>query len=150
MIDMKPKTWMNSKQVVSAVKQASVPRIKKAAFLVEREAKLSMKAGGRSTGSRGGMVGTPSKPGDPPHVQTGNLRASIQTAVTGLLSAIVGPTLQAWYGRIHEFGSKTRRKRPFMRPALERMRKQFPALFKGLKISRTPSGTLLNRAKGPL
>lgn len=148
MIGMKVETWMNSKQVVSAVKQASMPRIMKAAFLVERDAKLSMSKGGRSTGSRGGKVGTPSAPGDPPHVQTGNLRSSIQTAPTNRLTAVVGPTLMAWYGKIHEFGTRNRVKRPFMRPALARMRKHFPALFKGLRISETPSGVILMRAKG--
>jgi len=150
MITYKAKTWMNSRQVVSAVKQASVQLIMKAGFLVEREAKLSMVKGGRTTGPGGGMVGTPSAPGDPPHVQTGNLRSSIQTAMTRWLTVVVGPTLMAWYGRIHEFGSKNRAKRPFMRPALERTRRRFAALFKGLKLSRTPAGMLLNRAKGRL
>ncbi len=150
MISVTVKTWLNSKQLKAAVKEASMPRIKKAAFLVERDAKLSMKAGGRKTGPGGGKVYVPAPPDTPPHVQTGNLRASIQSAPTKWLTYLVGPTLQAWYGRLHEFGSRTRPKRPFMRPALKRMQKRFPALFKGLQLAKTPSGAKLNRAKGPL
>ncbi len=125
-------TWMNTKAVKAAVKKASIEPLRKAALLVEREAKQSMKKGGRTTGVRGGKVKAPSEPGTPPHVQTGNLRASIKVAPTNRGTFLVGPTKQAWYGRLHEFGSKIHEQRAFMRPALLKIMKAFPKLFKGI------------------
>ena len=149
-MDIKVKTEIDKKNVIKAVKQASIPRIKRAAFLVEREAKLSMKRGGRGTGARGGKTYLPAPPGMPPHVQTGNLRASIQSGPTQRGTYVVGPTLQAWYGRLLEIGSRVMKKRPFMRPALQRAQRLFPAMFKDLHLARTRAGRILNKAKGLL
>jgi len=107
--------------------------------MVEREAKMSMKAGGAlgRIGPRGGYIREPSAPGTPPHVQLGALRASITHATThrGETNApveIVGPT--AKYGAVHEFGSRTHPKRPFMRPALQRIAPQIKRLFARMKL----------------
>jgi hypothetical protein len=152
----KAKTWLNAKQVRKAVEEASVGRLAQCAFLVEAEAKLGMRAGGGTpsktkTGRdreyynsmRGGYV-IASKPGDPPHTQVGTLKSSIQAALTWYGTYVVGPTLMAWYGRIHEFGGRFHPKRPFMRPALNRARRKFTALFRGIPIAFTPSGRWLN------
>lgn len=133
MIQFKCKTWMNAQGVAEAVKKASVDPLDKAAMLVESEAKRSMKAGG-------GSAHIPSTPPDPPHVQTGNLRASITWAsIRSGLSRIIGPTTVAWYGMIHEFGGRYGNAyfpaRPFMRPALKVCHQKFAELFKGLRLS---------------
>jgi len=132
------------KEVMGAVKEASIAPLAKAAFIVEGAAKRSMKAGGRSAGPRGGKVKTPSKAPAPPHVQTGNLRASIHVAKTSYGTMLVGPTYRAWYARLHEFGGRRHDKRPFMRPALIKSKARFAPLFKGLKLANTRAGRLLN------
>lgn len=124
-------TWMNIDGVLEAVKKAKTDPLTKAARLVENDAKSSMKAGGRTTGPRGGRVQVPSTPPAPPHVQTGNLRASIQHAITEERTAVVGPTMQAPYGKVHEFGL-----RPFMRPAFVRVKDKFAELFRQLELLR--------------
>jgi hypothetical protein len=95
-----------------------------------REAKISMKCGGRIKGRK---TGVPSTSPNPPHVQTGTLRASIQTEMTSSGSALVGPTALASYGAVHEFSKKF--PRPFMRPALFKSVRQFPKEFANLPIS---------------
>ena len=143
-ISMRSETWLDVAGVQKAVQQAQVSRIDKAALLVEADAKQSMKAGG-------GGKGVPSPAETPPHVQTGNLRASITHARTPQGTQLVGPTRMAWYGRVHEFGSaRHKNKRPFMRPALMRMMKKFPMLFRKLPLGRTSAGRRLNAKKdGP-
>lgn len=146
-----------AKDVAKAFMQATDIPSQKAATLVEKDAKASMKSGGRETGSRGGKVRKPSRPGDPPHVQTGNLRASITFGKTDRGTYIVGPTLQAWYGRLHEqpekplspgavaeYGGRSFPQRPFMRPALYRMARKFKRLFRSLGVSHTAAGRKLN------
>lgn len=122
--------------------------LKKGGLLVEREAKLSMKTGGKD--SEGRTV-QHSSPFEPPYVQTGNLRASITHAQTwerGIPVVIVGPTAEAWYGRILEFGGKRILPRPFMRPALRRSRKKFKLLFRRMNLARTAAGRSLNKIRG--
>jgi len=137
---MRCTSWLDVKGVLRAVKQESIDPLQKAALMVEREAKRSMKAGGKFKSASGEMVGIPSAPGSPPHVQSGNLRASITHAMTVLATWIVGPTAVAWYGQIHEFGGHYGGKwfppRPFMWPALLKVAPLFPALFRNLPLSR--------------
>lgn len=120
--------------VMRRVKPSVKSPLMKCALLVGNQAKRSMKKGGRpakARGPRGGRArGTPSAPGTPPHVQRGNLRASITEAMVNPTLAIVGPTLEAWYGKIHEFGGRHHPKRPFMRPALLSEKSKFAAQFK--------------------
>jgi HK97 gp10 family phage protein len=155
MVGFKSKTWLDAKGVSNAVKQASIQPIHKMALLVEREAKTSMTKGGRirsrdrTTGKFSGSRGVPSKPPDPPNVQTSNLRGSIQNAPTNRGTYLVGPTLMAWYGKIHEFGDSTHPKRPFMRPALHRSAAKFPHMFKNLPLRDTLAARRI-RQKGEL
>jgi len=113
---------MTPRAVLDPVKKNSPKRLLKCAALVKRDAMRSMKKGG-------GKKHTPSAVGVPPHAQLGNLRSSIQHALTGI-TAIVGPTEK--YGAVHEFGSRTHPQRPFMRPALLRTRTEFADQFKDL------------------
>jgi phage gpG-like protein len=77
-------------------------------------------------------ISVPSDPGNPPNVQTGNLKSSISTAQLENGNVVVGPT--AKYGGLHEFGGtvKGRKypKRPFMFPAWRRVQKKIMKLFK--------------------
>ena len=138
---------INAKTVAMSVKRASVAPEMKAGFLVERDAKASMKRGGAykaAQGTRKGKTarsGKPSAPGEPPNVQSGALRSSITTAKDGW-SVIVGPTVL--YGKEHEqpgnigewaeFSGRKYPKRPFMRPALLRMARKFAKLWRSLRL----------------
>jgi HK97 gp10 family phage protein len=143
----KGRFWLRDKEVVAAVRKASIEPLMKCGLLVESAAKRSMKKGGGGGATAGGAnvyynsdVGRyvkASAPGTPPHVQTGNLRSSIAVSsgnYGGRHVVAVGPTLEGWYGVVHEFGGKRHPPRPFMRPALESQRKKFPMLFKGIKL----------------
>lgn len=128
--------------VRKAVGEAMRKALLRAAMLVERDAKQSMRKGG-------GRAHEPSDPGIPPHVQTGNLRASIQSAYDNKNKvAVVGPTKLAPYGKWHEFGGARLPKRPYMRPALLRQAPNFSRLFKSLELDKTTTGRLLNAKKG--
>lgn len=124
---------MRQREVKQAVDSAARKPVHECALLVEREAKLSMKTGGAMgrIGPRGGYIREPSTPPDPPHVQTGALRASIATADT-LKTSVVGPTER--YGAVHEFGTRTHPQRPFMRPALRRTQKRFAQKFRNMNL----------------
>jgi HK97 gp10 family phage protein len=128
----------NSRAVILAMEQACGPRLMRCGAILVREAKESMKQGGRSIGPRGGKRQTPSDPGTPPNKQTGILRASITRAATENQTVVVGPTMP--YGQVHEFGGRHHPKRPFMRPALEKARGQFAEEFRDLPIAETPAG----------
>lgn len=130
----KVKYRLNFKQVERKVKKASIDPLERIAIKVENEAKKSLKQGGqRVINNR--RVQIPSEPGTPPHSQTGQLRASIKRERKGK-GFIVGPTVI--YGRIHEFGGFVNRAfypaRPFMRPALMRVKKIMHKEFSRLKI----------------
>jgi len=47
MIKMRCRTWMNTRSVTNAARKAAIPRLRECTLLVEREAKRSMKAGGK-------------------------------------------------------------------------------------------------------
>ena len=139
------RTDFNAAGVVEAVQQASTERLIKIGAIIETLAKESMPAGGRSIGPKGGKVFTPSAPGTPPNRQYGDLAKSIRSSLNEQrTSVIVGPTLDAWYGRIHEFGGAIHPPRPFMRPALYNSASRFPKEFAGLNLSATQAGRALN------
>jgi phage gpG-like protein len=173
MFELRAKTWLDDAEVKARVNKAVIGRVQKCALLVEAEAKqLLSQGGGKTIVLAGGRdahgrflkqsetVYSPSAPGEPPHLRSGNLRNAIRTARSGPKSYVVGPQRMAWYGRVHEFGAlisvtakmagylgfafgwwgvkpgSTIRipKRPFMRPALLRCLAKFPALFAGLNL----------------
>jgi len=138
MIEMtaKVKWHLDEKALIEAVQKAIIEPLEKCALLVEGSAKESMKQGGRSAGPRGGKKQTPSTPGNPPNVQSGNMRGSIRIQKTERKTFIVGPTRMALYAKAHEYGGRHHPKRPFMRPALLRMIRKFPDQFKNLQLKR--------------
>ena len=90
--------------------------------------------GGRSIGK-----GTPSAPGDPPHVQSGVLRTSIKKGKFGTTFRI-GPTVLAHYGGFLEGGTRHIEERPYLRPALLNMFSKWKKSFKKYKLSATTTG----------
>ena len=115
---------METAKVAAAVKIASIEPARKAALIVEGNAKKSMRQGG-------GAAKTPSDAPNPPNVQTGALRASITHAKAGF-GYIVGPT--EIYGKFHEFGTRNLPARPFIFPALLKSMREFPQLWRDLKF----------------
>ena len=110
---------------------------------------LSRRKDFRSKRGRTRRRGFPSKPGTPPHSQTGTLKKSIiaeEDRNTGNVQ--VGPSGPGWYGRLHEFGLGKHPERPFMVPALEKERRRLPEGFKDMKIARTKAGRKMNRRTG--
>jgi len=146
---MKAKTSFDTRRVLAAVSEAKRDPEMLAGAAVEREAKKSMRKGGRFEGPRGGKQRRPSAPGTPPNVQTGNLRASITHARDGQYGRVLaGTTNVAWYGRIHEHGGRYHPRRPFMAPALRAAQRNFPQFFGKMNLSKTRAGRELNAKKG--
>jgi len=116
------------------MEEAAIKPLLLAAADVERFAKEGMKKGG-------GVEKIPSEPGDPPHRQSGELAGSVTYAANGSLEVVVGPT--KIYGKRHELGEGTP-KRPFMLPALTRMRPNFAKYFQNMPLGRTQTGAMLN------
>lgn len=71
---------------------------------------------------------SPSSPGEPPAVVTGNLRASM--TVARIRQALWEMRVGAEYGVYLEFGTPRMSARPFVRPAVWRLSKRFGKLFK--------------------
>ncbi|MGH7143116.1 MAG: hypothetical protein ACREJ2_03160 [Planctomycetota bacterium] len=78
----------------------------------------------------------PSTPGTPPHSRTGNLKRAILFAIDrNKQSVVIGPDADVvgTSGAAHEFGGAYKRerydKRPFMGPALEKVKDQLPKFW---------------------
>lgn len=71
----------------------------------------------------------PSPPGQPPAVQTGRLRASIAWGFVGPQVARVGTNVK--YAPALELGTKYMAPRPFLRPAIDRLRNEWPRFWRG-------------------
>lgn len=159
---MKSEMWLDEKAVLAAVKQAQIKPVQKAAALVEATMKQKLSVGGRKKRkalrrkrnkkgqlrSRTISVSESSKPGEPPHAQTGVLRSSIASAMLPKGSAIVGPqSPPAHYGAYLEYGTRKMEPRPFARPSLIETKGKFPWLWRKLKLAHTVTGRKLNRRK---
>ena len=117
--------------------QGAMKVLIKKGFQLANDIKLSMKDSGPA-GKRGATreerAANRSKPGEPPHVDTGRLRASIQVNWMGggetgqdappqpsePFTVRVGTNVEYAYGL--EFGTSKVAPRPFLRPALDRLR----------------------------
>jgi HK97 gp10 family phage protein len=69
----------------------------------------------------------PSKPGDPPHKQTGRLLASVAFEIQGLIGR-VGTNLK--YGRWLELGTRKMKARPWLRRAFNECQAQIQAILR--------------------
>lgn len=103
----------NSSKVMEGITKEAGKEIERLVLICEREAKASMKGGGKGH--------TASRPGMPPHVDTGRLRASITHEVETRLLNIIGRVgTNVKYGRWLELGTSRMAARPWLRPALRR------------------------------
>lgn len=110
-------------------------RLKACAILVSTTARKDLSVPGTTTvvvgKTKAGKTRTkrryntnPSKPGEPPHKQTGRLRASVAWELVGL-TARVGTNVK--YGRILELF----RDRAWLRPALQKCRARIEQILSG-------------------
>jgi hypothetical protein len=80
----------------------------------------------------------PSSPGQPPHTHTRRLPRAIKYAVEkNRQMVVIGPDVMSFgtAGRAHEHGGRYKGerypRRPFMRPALEKVKHRLPAFWEG-------------------
>jgi hypothetical protein len=120
------------REMSAAVRQVTADAL----HLVERKTKQKLTTSSHSPGTP-----TPSAPGEPPSLVTGNLRRSIkvtgpESAGPGAWRGEVGPT--AIYGRIQELGGETHRgtlpARPYLKPALD---EAMPEILRAYKAAMT-------------
>lgn len=101
---------------------------------VSKQAEVIETSGGRDSKGRSTKRGRRFKgapPGEFPRLRTGTLRSSISVErLSDGFSVAVGPSV--FYGKYLEFGTRRMAARPFMRPTLAKVRKQFPTFFLGL------------------
>ena len=120
---------MHSERVLKQVERMSMPRLLKCGNMVARDARKNMHHSDH---------GEPSAPGEPPHVQTGVLQASINAVVQAgqvVVQAWAKVGVKQWYyGEIHEYGGTKHPKRPFLKPALARMKAKFAEQFKRIDV----------------
>jgi len=111
-------------ELVAAAAEATKIAVIKGGHLIQAETQRKL-----TTSSHAKGTATPSQPGEPPSLVTGQLRRSIRVdhpnrGGDGIWSTRIGPT--AVYGRIQELGGVTGRGhattlpvRPYLAPALE-------------------------------
>lgn len=111
-------------ELVAAAGEATKTAVIKGGYLIQAETQKKL-----TTSSHPRNTPTPSQPGEPPSLVTGQLRRSIRIdhpnrGGDGIWSTRIGPT--AVYGRIQELGGVTGRggattlpARPYLAPALE-------------------------------
>lgn len=119
--------WRNKALVGVEVEQA----MRRVGEEVRRDVvrSLSQPGTGRRYGRRGHRA---SAPGEPPAVDTGRLKQSIQSEVTRdatRVTARVGTNVT--YAPFLEFGTRLMRARPFLGPALARARKRYGGRYAG-------------------
>ena len=138
----------HGKKVFDTFKKQARQNVLDAAILLEKVVKESMKAGGTTesgetvikkgtktvrldkvTGKKAGKINEfRSKPGEVPRVQFGKLKGSITHEVHPILPiSRAGTNIK--YGKWLEFGTKNMSPRPFMRPALHKIRPAIAALW---------------------
>jgi phage gpG-like protein len=142
---MNQTTW-NGDKLTAKIHAEMRRRVRACCRLVEKRAKelvsisgTGIRASGVNVRRRDGTVkklrkgstiygANPSKPGDPPHKQHGQLRASISIAVDDLIGRI-GTNLD--YGRWLELGARKRNlaARPWLRRALIECMPQIEAIL---------------------
>lgn len=109
----------NDEAFKSKVRRTMERRIVACAIVVEDHAKrlLSVEGTGGTNGGKRVYGSNPSKPGEPPHKQKGDLRASVTHERVGTeLKSRVGTGLK--YGRWLELGTANMAARPWLRRAL--------------------------------
>jgi len=127
MVGVKAKTRSQMHKVARKAKQANIENLGHAGGAIRLAAVRSIR-------KRKG----PAKPGQPPHTHTRRLPRAIKYAVDKSRQVVViGPDVESFgtAGKAHEHGERYRRerypKRPFMGPALEKIKPRLPKLWAG-------------------
>lgn len=98
-----------SDQFLKTLQKDVRTEITRIVLTVERNAKESMRGGGKPH--------VPSRPGEPPRVDMGRLRSSITHEIVGMVGR-VGTNVK--YGRYLELGTSKMLPRPWLIPALKK------------------------------
>jgi hypothetical protein len=127
MVKAKAKTKFDGKKVMAATKRANITNLGHAGAAIRLQARHSIRKSSKKSAA-----------GTPPHTRKGRLRNAIKYAVTpGKQSVVIGPDYEvaADAGVAHEFGGRFRNenydKRPFMGPALEKVKDRLPPMWAG-------------------
>ena len=127
MIDAKAKTKWDSGKVVKSARAGSITSLGHAGAAIRLQARHSIKKSPKKSAA-----------GTPPNTRKGRIRNAIKYVVTkSPPSVVIGPdvAVAGTAGKAHEFGGRFRRehydKRPFMGPALEKVKPRLPALWAG-------------------
>lgn len=127
----------HGKEVERKLNARAEQALEKVAILTTNTAKLSMTEAKSGTpvpagqGSRGGRPWQKrqrSAPGEPPAVQTGQLRASVTYVKPAPLIRHVGTNVK--HGLYMEIGTSTIRPRPWLRPAFNRNKDKLAKFMK--------------------
>jgi len=107
--------------------------ISTAAIVLEADIKthFTLRGAGRLYRKRKGIYHRASLPGQPPAIDTGLLRASIQHEVLKSRDRVTGRAgTNVDYGRYLELGTSRMAPRPYLRPALDRVHRQVVEMLK--------------------
>jgi len=119
--------------VLTLATQANLDAMHKATLMVERDVKKSFpKIGTGRVYSKGkGKIHIASMPGEPPAIDTGNLRASIQSKVQVRGINVLGEVGSDMpYSLYLELGTKTMTKRPYLMPTVRKDKRKIGEIFK--------------------
>jgi len=136
MIAVSVKMHLQTNLIKQLLGEISISQCSMIAEMIRDEAKRSMKV------ARNAPNGPPSRPGTPPHIETGKLHAAIRRRVRGNKVIVAAEVM---YGEIHEFGGRYHPKRPFLRPAAMRVRRRLGRKLAGIDIASYPSGARLKK-----
>lgn len=121
-------TSWNGKQLEKLVDTEMTKRLTKAAIHLQNEIKKELSTKGVKCGTDDGER---SAPGEPPHLECGQLRNSISYEV-GQTNALVGTNVA--HGKFLELGTVNMEARPWLRPTGEKNWKQVSTILAGKKI----------------
>ena len=142
------------KEVYRVAEQAQRQALKKAALVVVRSVKENFGDAAEALGPLRNTRGrfraptaaerqaNPSKPGEPPHIDTGTLKKSISYELIANDEEHVGPALgfnsqetgepADHYGYWLEVGTPNMAARPYLKPALAREQQKILKIFRGI------------------
>ena len=122
----------DTRNFMAQVERERKAALTKAALIVVRSAKESMPDSGIANATKKERAANRSKPGEPPHRQTGTLIKNISHELIGSDTARVGVNKDVKYALWLEIGNSKMEARPYLRPALVRERKKLLKIFKDI------------------
>ena len=126
------KVKWDDKNFMMQVERERKNALKKAALVVVRSVKESFGGTDIIGATKAEREADRSKPGEPPHVQTGFLKKNIAFELIGSDTAIVGANEAVKYAYWLEYGTSKMEARPYLRPAVIRERKKILKIFKDI------------------